>query len=70
MPKVDELYPVGTVVRLKKTGQFVLIVEQCFLKDAMNFLNYEGEIEGREGRYAIYHEDVELECLPLRNEAG
>lgn len=63
-PKDDEVYPVGTVVRLKKTGQFAIIRKQVFLMDEKNFLHYTGEIEGREGMYAIYHDDVELEALP------
>lgn len=63
-PKDDEVYPIGTVVRLKKTGQFAIIRKQVFLMGEKNFLHYTGEIEGREGLYAIYHDDVELEALP------
>ncbi len=63
-PKDNELYPVGTVVRLKKTGQFALIKNVTFLFNEKNFLHYLGEIEGREGNYALYHDDLELECLP------
>lgn len=63
-PKDDEVYPADTVVRLKKTGQFVRIIEPVFLKDGRNFLHYHGEIEGREGMYAIYHDEVDLEALP------
>lgn len=63
MTRDEDVYPVGTVVRIKKTGQFAIIKDVCFLKNGKNFLNYLGEIEGRGGGlYAIYHEDVELEC--------
>lgn len=66
--KDDEVYPIGTVVRLKRTGQFALIKDVAFLLNGQSFLHYTGEIEGREGNYAIYHEDVELECLPITKE--
>ena len=63
-PKDEEVYPIGTVVRIKKTGQFALIKDVVFLKDGKNFLHYRGEIEGRDGLFALYHGDVELEALP------
>jgi hypothetical protein len=64
-PRDNEIYPVGTVVRLKKTGEFARITHQDFLKDGKGFLNYRGVIEGRgEGHYALYHDDFELEALP------
>lgn len=63
-PKDDEIYPLETVVRLKKTGEFAIIKAQDFLKDGKGFLNYRGEIEGKEGWFAIYHDDVDLESLP------
>lgn len=64
-PKDSEVYPVNTVVRIKKTGQFAIIKQQQFLKDGNGFLNYLGQIEGRgEALYAIYHGDVDLENLP------
>lgn len=65
MVRDEDTYPIDTVVRIRKTGQFAMIKDRCFLKDGKNFLNYLGIIEGRgEGLYAIYHEDVELEALP------
>jgi len=65
MVKDEEVYPIGTIVRLKKTGQFAIIKQRSFLRDEKSFLNYLGQIEGRgEGLYAIFHEDVELEVLP------
>lgn len=60
-----EPYAVGSVVRIKKTGELAIIRRIQFLLDKKSFLHYEGEIEGRgEGNYALYHEDIELECLP------
>ncbi len=46
-PKDNEVYRVGTVVRLKRTGEFAIIKVQSFLKDRKGFLNYLGIIEGR-----------------------
>lgn len=62
-PKDDEIYPIGTVVRIEATGQFALIRDYTFQYQGKGFLNYLAEIEGRDGLYAVYHEDVELECL-------
>jgi len=64
-PKDDEIYPVGTVVRLHKTGEFAIIRSHTFLYDGRNFLHYMGEIEGKgSGHYYIAHTEVDLECLP------
>jgi hypothetical protein len=63
-PKDDEVYPVDCVVRWKRTGQFALIKGHTFLRDGKGFLNYLGEIEGRKGMFALYHDDIEIECLP------
>lgn len=57
----------GTVVRLKKTGEFALIHERvCLMKRPENFLHYMGIIEGRGPKpvWALYDDDLELECLP------
>jgi hypothetical protein len=68
MPREEEIYAVGTVVRIKMTGQFALITDLSYLKDKKNFLNYYGLIEGRgDGHYALYHDDLELESLPPPN---
>lgn len=68
MVRDEDTYPIDTVVRIRKTGQFAMIKDRCFLKDGKNFLNYLAIIEGRgEGRYAIYHEDVDLEALPNKS---
>jgi hypothetical protein len=65
MVKDKDVYPIDNVVRLKETGQFAIIKRQSFLGDGKSFLNYLAQIEGRrEGLYAIYHEEVELETLP------
>jgi hypothetical protein len=67
MTKGEDAYSVGTIVRIRKTGQFAIIRKKIFLKEGMNFLHYLGEIEGREGLYSLYHEDVDLESLPPQN---
>lgn len=62
-PKDDEAYPEGTVVRIKRTGEMAIIRGRQFMKEGRNFLHYLAEIEGREGLYALYHDDIELEAL-------
>lgn len=64
-PKDHEVYPVDTVVRWKRTGQFALIKSHTFQQGNVGFLNYLGEIEGKVGTYALYHDDLELECPPV-----
>lgn len=64
----EEIYLPGTVVRLKKTGEFAIVRQVFFLRPELRygFLHYLAEIEGRRpGQYAIYHQDVELEVAPL-----
>ena len=67
MIKFEDVYSKETVVRLKKTQQFALIKERFFMKHGCGFLHYLAEIEDRTGLYAIYHQDIELECLTLKN---
>jgi predicted restriction endonuclease len=67
MVKDEDTYPENTVVRLKETGQFAIIRKKDFLKDGKNFLNYRCEIEGRKGLYAVYHHEIDLECLPPKD---
>jgi hypothetical protein len=65
MPAENEVYPIESVVRIKKTGQFAIIKQQTFLMGRNNFLHYLGVIEGRgEGWYYLGHHDIELEALP------
>lgn len=65
-PKDHEVYSVGTVVRLKNTGQFATIKIQVFQMSGQGFLHYLGEIEGQEGLYCLIHDRLEVECLPSR----
>lgn len=61
----EEVYPLRSVVRLKKTGEFAMILDHNFQKDGRGFLNYLASIEGRGvGLYAVYHNDIDLEHLP------
>ena len=68
MVKDEDVYPVGTIVRLRKTGEFARITQYCWLRPELQkyFLNYLAEIEGMVplGLYAIYHDEVDLEVLP------
>lgn len=69
-PKDNEVYPAGTVVRIRRTGQFAIIRSHLFLSGDRNFLNYLGEIEGKRGLFALYHDDIELESLPYLTVSG
>ena len=62
----SEVYPIDTIVRLKDTGEFARITGHNWLRPETNqhFLNYYAELEGKEGVFAIYHHDCELEALP------
>ena len=58
--------PTGTVVRLKKTGEFAVIIGHNRMQQRLDtFLNYYVEIEGRPGTWAAYDDDFELECLSI-----
>jgi len=65
MVKDEDIYPIDTVVRIKKTGQFAIIKQIAFQFNGRNFLHYLGNIEGRDGLYALYHDEIDLEALPL-----
>jgi hypothetical protein len=65
--KDKDIYRIDTVIRIKKTNQFAIIRQHGFVKDGKRFLHYLGEIEGKEGLYALYHDDIELEALPKGN---
>lgn len=62
-PKNSEIYPIGTTVAIIRGvifGKTAVITGHNFLKDGKNFLNYYGTIDGREGTFALYHEDLEV----------
>ena len=64
--KDEDTYPLDTVVRIRKTGEFAIIKQKTFQKDGRGFLNYLAVIEGRgDALYAVYHENVDLEILPI-----
>jgi hypothetical protein len=66
MPMNDnEVYPVDTVIRIRKTNEFAKVRQHMFLKDGKYFLNYLVEIERKKGLYCAFHYNVDLECLPI-----
>lgn len=67
-PTDDEVYPIGTAVRRRKTGEFAIIRKRVFLREDKFFLHYLGEIENKEGLYCLIHDEVELEALPPDSE--
>lgn len=66
-PKDNEIYPLETVVRIKRTNEFAVIKRHTFQKDGKGFLHYLGEIESREGLYCLIHDEIEVEALPPEN---
>jgi hypothetical protein len=63
-PKDNELIPIGTGVLWTKprTKQQVIakIADHCFQFEGKGFLNYEVEVSGITGRFAAYHDDLEI----------
>lgn len=62
-PKDDQLHPIGSkvaIIRGVNFGRTAVITDYNFQKDRKNFLNYYGTIDGREGTFALYHEDLEV----------
>jgi len=58
-----DIFPLDTVVRLKKTGELAIIRKHTVLKE--EFLHYLGVIESRgDALWALSHHEVDLECLP------
>lgn len=65
MPISDsEIYPIDTVVRWKRTGEFGLIKSYTFQHEQRGFMNYLVEVEGKQGLYCWFHDDIDLEHLP------
>jgi hypothetical protein len=62
-PREEEVWPVDTVIRDKKTGVFGLIKQQVRMKDG-SFQYYLVEIEGRKGQYCAIHSEWEFEAPP------
>ena len=61
----EDTYPIGTVVRLRKTGEYAMLLKKSFMKDGKGFMNYLAKVEGKgEELYALYHEDIDPEILP------
>lgn len=64
-PQEHEVWPVGTVIREIKTGQFAII------RHVMRHLNgsfqyYLAEFENKKGQYCAIHDRWELEALPKK----
>lgn len=66
-------FPVGTVARIVKTrsdksqyeiNEFIIIRHLNYVKDQRGFLNYLVEVEGKQGLYCCFHDQIELENLP------
>lgn len=71
-PKDEDAYPPGTVVSLKKTGEFAVIKKVVFQFNEKGFLHYLCHIDGRENSetsfWALYQNDIILEHLPPKEE--
>jgi hypothetical protein len=62
-PQEHEVWPAGTVIRRKDTGEFALIKQQIRMLDG-SFQYYLVEVEGKEGQYCAIHSRYELEAMP------
>ena len=60
----NEIYPIETVVRLKRTNEFGIIKKYTFQHEQKGFLNYLVQVEDRQGLYCWFHDDIDLENLP------
>jgi hypothetical protein len=63
-PKDNELIPIGTTVLWTKpqSKQKIIakIASHAFQFQGRGFLNYEVEVAGIKGRFAAYHDDLEI----------
>lgn len=63
----ENTYIEGTRVRITagyNKGKLAVIVHRDFFKDGIQFQNYRVSVDGREGLFAAYHQDVELISRP------
>lgn len=67
-PKDDEIYPVGTIVKLKSgkhAGKKARIDKQVFRMNGKGFMYYLGPIERpSNGPYALFHSELEVVSFP------
>jgi hypothetical protein len=68
----EDLFPLETVVRVIKTGQFAIIKDYVYQSTSKNdFQYYTGIIEGRgDGQYVLFPDEIELEVLPDKKSPG
>jgi hypothetical protein len=59
--KDSDVYPVGTVIRIKSTNEFAIIRMHTCQHACKGFLNYLVEIEDKRGLYCAFHDDIALE---------
>lgn len=64
----SDAFPVGCVIKIKRTNEFAIIRKKTFQKDGKGFLNYLVEIEDKQGLYCAFHNDIDLEHLPPTND--
>jgi hypothetical protein len=62
-PHEEEVWPVDTVIRDKKTGEFAIIRQVIRHLDG-SFQYYLVEKEGKKGRYCAIHDRWEFEAPP------
>lgn len=66
-PKDENVDPIDTIVRIKRTGEFARISNHGWLRPEIKkyFLHYEAEIECRSPDiWILYHDDIEFEWPP------
>jgi hypothetical protein len=60
----SDAFPIGSVIRIKRTNESAIIRRKTFQKDGKGFLNYLVEIENKRGLYCAFNDDIDLEHLP------
>lgn len=64
-PSEEEVWPVDTVIRHSKTGEFA-IIRKVVRHTGGKFQYYLIEREGLPGQYCAIHDEWELEALPKK----
>lgn len=62
-PKDSDIYPLETKVLILEgynKGKTAVIKDYTFQFDGKGFLNYLAEVQGRTGRFAVYHEEIRI----------
>ena len=64
MVKGENAYPIATMIRIRRTGEFAMVTKKTFMMEGRRIMTYLGKIEGRgDSLYALYHDDIFFRTL-------